>query len=100
MPNYAAAHKQPSDDGVVTEKPAVAGDVLVHVRFYPNTKIASIGEKPDDLSASEWFERLLGAASPHYEVLAGGRGFFRIPRSKFDAIPKSVVNSVVISAAG
>jgi len=93
MPNDAAAHRQTSEDGVETEKPAATGDVLVHVRFYPNTEIASIGEKLDDLSASEWFERLLGAASPHDQMLAGGSGFFRIARSRFDAIPKSVINS-------
>jgi len=100
MPSDAAAHRQLSEGDVSRENPAVTGDVLVHVRFYANTEIASIGEKPDDLSASEWFERLLGAASPHYQVLAGGRGFFRIPRPTFDAIPKSVVNSVVNRAAG
>lgn len=88
MSKDAAARIQPFEDDVVPTNPPIAGDVLVHVRFYPNTEISSIGEKPDHLSAGEWFDRLLQAASPRYQTFAGGRGFFRIPRSEFDAIPK------------
>ena len=65
-----------------------AEEVLVHVRFHPNADIASIGEKPESLRADEWYKRLLDAASPYYQVLAGGRGFFRVPRSIFKTIPK------------
>lgn len=64
----------------------VPDNVLVHVRFYPNGVIGSISERPETLSEREWFERLLNRASECYQVLAGGRGFFRIPRPHFEAI--------------
>jgi hypothetical protein len=69
---------------------AATGDVLIHVRFFPNSEINSIGEKPANLSAKEWFERLLELAHPHYQTFAGGRGFFRIPRVCFEGIVKDL----------
>lgn len=69
---------------VVEEKPE---EVLIHVRYLPNADIFSIDARPEQLSASEWFKRLSAAAPQHYQALAGGRGFFRIPRQTFDAIP-------------
>lgn len=88
MARSAQARIEPVEDSAEPQHPAVADEVLVHVRFLPNAEIFSIDEKPENLSAKEWFNRLLGAASPHYQVLAGGRGFFRIPRASFEAIPK------------
>ncbi len=67
-------------------------EVLVHVRFHPNAEIFAIDARPDQLSSSEWFKRLTEAASQHYQALAGGRGFFRIPRSTFEAIPTHASN--------
>ncbi len=64
-------------------------DVLLHVRFAPNAEISTIDRRPPDLTAREWYERLLKAASQHYATFAGGRGFFRIPRSTFDAISQT-----------
>jgi hypothetical protein len=66
-------------------------EVLIHVRFYPNGEISTIDACPDQLSSRAWFERLGSAATRHYQTLAGGRGFFRIPRSTFDSIPKDGV---------
>jgi len=88
MSKEAAARIQSFEDDVAPTKPPTADEVLVHVRFYPNTEISSIGEKPNHLSAGERFERLLQGASPHYQTFAGGRGFFRIPRAAFEAISK------------
>jgi len=68
---------------------AAEDNVLVHVRFNPNGSIFSIGEKPASLGDQQWYERLLAGASACYQTLAGGRGFFRIPRSTFDTIPKN-----------
>ena len=65
------------------EKP---DEVLVHVRFHPNAEVFSIDGRPEHLSPRDWFHRLCEAAPEHYQVLAGGRGFFRIPRSRFDSI--------------
>jgi hypothetical protein len=61
-------------------------DVLVHVRFHPNADVAMIGEKPDHLTPQQWYNRLCEGALSHYLALAGGRGFFRVPQSTFDAI--------------
>lgn len=67
----------------VNEKPA---EVLIHVRYQPNAQIFSIDECPKTLSPRDWLDRLLAGASEHYQTLAGGRGFFRIPRDRFEAI--------------
>jgi len=67
--------------------------VVVEPRLRINSlyaEISSIGEKPESLDASAWFKHLLDAASPHYQTFAGGRGFFRIPRSDFEAILRGV----------
>ncbi|NPU64029.1 hypothetical protein HL667_03360 [Bradyrhizobium sp. 83012] len=69
---------------------AAMEEVLIHVRFFPNSAINSIGEKPAGLTADQWYERLLEVARPHYQTFAGGRGFFRIPRPCFEAILKDV----------
>ncbi|WP_315767831.1 MULTISPECIES: hypothetical protein [unclassified Bradyrhizobium] len=63
-------------------------EVLIHVRFFPSSEINSIGEKPAHLTANAWYELLLEKARPHYQTFAGGRGFFRIPRPRFEAILK------------
>jgi hypothetical protein len=61
-------------------------DLLVHVRFHPNADIAMVDERPQHISLHEWHTRPCEGASNHYRALAGGRGFFRIPRSTFDPI--------------
>jgi hypothetical protein len=65
------------------EKPE---EVLIHVRFQPNADIFSIDACPAALSRRDWYVRLLDKASDYYQTLAGGRGFFRIPRNRYDAI--------------
>jgi hypothetical protein len=61
-------------------------DVLIHLRFNPSGDVTVIDERPRHLSVYEWYKRLREGASDHYMALAGGRGFFRIPKSTFDAI--------------
>ena len=63
-------------------------DVLIHVRFAPNAEILAIDALPDHMTQRAWFERLYAGAVQHYQALAGGRGFFRIPRSTFDALQR------------
>lgn len=70
----------------VEDNDAVPDEVLVHVRFHPSAEIMLIGEQPARVSASDWFKHLLANASQYYQVFAGGRGFFRIPRHRFEAI--------------
>jgi hypothetical protein len=72
---------------VVREAPAAAEpEVLIHVRFHPNADVATIGEQPGHLKPQAWFNLLCEGALSRYRGLAGGRGFFRIPKSTFDAI--------------
>ncbi|CCE06943.1 conserved hypothetical protein [Bradyrhizobium sp. STM 3843] len=73
----------------VAPSPAME-DVLIHVRFFPSSEINSIGERPAHLTADAWYKLLLERARPHYQTFAGGRGFFRIPRPRFEAILKDV----------
>lgn len=68
------------------ETESKADDVLIHVRYTPSAEIFFIDAKPADLSAREWLNLLLEGASNYYQTLAGGRGFFRIPRDVFNAI--------------
>lgn len=82
----AQARVRPVTDNVVHEAGAATREVLVHVRFHPNGEIVTIDAKPESLSARVWFNHLLKGARPYYQVLAGGRGFFRIPSQSFAAI--------------
>jgi hypothetical protein len=61
-------------------------DVLIHLRFNASGDVVTIDEQPQHLSVYEWYTRLCADAYNHYRALAGGRGFFRIPRGTFDAI--------------
>jgi hypothetical protein len=65
---------------------AAEPEVLIHVRFHPNADVAIVGEQPGHLKPQAWFNLLCEEALRHYRGLAGGRGFFRIPRSAFEAI--------------
>ncbi len=61
-------------------------DVLIHLRFNPSGDVTIIDQQPPHLTVYAWYTRLCQGASNHYRALAGGRGFFRIPKSKFDSI--------------
>ncbi len=52
--------------------------VMIHVRFAPNGTVTEIGERPGDLSAQEWFNRLSRDTHNGYQSLSGGRGLFRV----------------------
>lgn len=65
--------------------PASTEDVLIHVRFRADGTVFTIDGCPSSMSGQDWFVRLYEAASPFYAALAGGRGFFRIPRDRFMA---------------
>jgi len=61
-------------------------DVLIHVRFHPNSHVNTIDRCPAHLSPQDWFYLLCYAAPQQYQVFAGGRGFFRMQRGHFEAI--------------
>lgn len=77
--------------GTGTSSEGLGPDVVVNARFSPNGLIDTITHRPEQLSAQEWFDRLCHAAPEAYHPLAGGRGAFKIPCDRFDAIRRAVV---------
>jgi hypothetical protein len=74
---------------VVALKPAASTkeeDVLIHVRYHPNSDVKTIDACPSHLSPKDWLGLLWTEAPSHYLGLSGGRGFFRIPKSEYEAI--------------
>lgn len=60
--------------------------VIIHARFAPNGTIVEISERPKGLDPQEWFDFLSYRAADSYQALAGGRGVFRLDRSKVDTL--------------
>lgn len=77
-----AAVKAEAPETVIAAVP----DTLIHVRYAPNAEILFIDARPESKSARDWLNLLFDDASDCYQTLAGGRGFFRIPRARYDAI--------------
>lgn len=71
---------------IKAEPEAKSQDVLLHVRYSPDSSIFFIDSCPPCLSSDDWLKLLLAEASDCYRALAGGRGFFRIPSERFSAI--------------
>jgi len=71
---------------VKAEHEAKSQDVLLHVRYSPDSSIFFIDSCPSCLSSDAWLKLLLTEASDCYRALAGGRGFFRIPSERFSTI--------------
>jgi hypothetical protein len=61
-------------------------NVMIHVRFAPNGTVTEIGERPEALTAQQWFNRLTGSTTNCYEAFSGGRGLFRIPREQLQQL--------------
>lgn len=59
-------------------------NTMIHVRFAPDGSVTEIGERPEALSAQQWFNWLSLNAADHYKALAGGRGYFRLPEGELD----------------
>ncbi|GEM_PF-3098874 len=65
---------------------AKSDEVLIHVRFHPNAEVNTIDQCPEHLTRKDWFYRLCYGAPQNYQTFAGGRGFFRLKKSCFEAI--------------
>jgi hypothetical protein len=63
-----------------------SANVMIHVRFAPNGTVVEISEWPPALSPQDWFNALSDSAGLDYQALSGGRGVFRLTRSKVDAL--------------
>ena len=51
---------------------------VIHVRFAPDGTVFEIGERPQALSAQQWFNRLSETCGTQFQALSGGRGVFRL----------------------
>jgi hypothetical protein len=73
---------------VQTEAPAneKPDEVLIHVRFSPSGDVFTIDQLPQNMKANDWHKSLMMGAPQHYQTLAGGRGFYRIPRATYQSI--------------
>jgi hypothetical protein len=60
--------------------------VMIHVRFAPDGTVTEIGERPGDVSAQEWFNRLSRDTHNGYQSLSGGRGLFRVSAQQLGAL--------------
>jgi hypothetical protein len=65
--------------------------VIIHARFAPNGTVVEIGERPAGRTPQEWFDFLSDKAADVYQALAGGRGVFRLTRSKVDALKQETI---------
>lgn len=79
----AAAARVIETEAPVNEK---RDDVLIHVRFMPSGAVFTIDGVPETMKADAWHKALQIAASQYYQALAGGRGFYRIPRATYTSI--------------
>jgi hypothetical protein len=60
-------------------------DVIIHVRFHPDSRVWEIAERPDALDKEQWFKLLCARFGSNYQTRAGGRGFFRISRVELES---------------
>lgn len=73
--------------GLANAVSADASDaVLLPVRFWPDTRVWEIAERPDHLDKEEWFKLLCARVGGNYQARSGGRGFFRIARTQLEAL--------------
>jgi len=62
---------------------------LIHVRFAPDGTVFEIGERPESLSAQQWFKRLSEKCGTQFQALSGGRGLFRLDPETIEALKAS-----------
>jgi len=79
----SAAEPAAKDASVAT---AVGDNVIIMVRFRPDTTVWEINGLPAHLDKQAWFNLLCKRASDKYETRAGGRGYFRLTREQYEAI--------------
>lgn len=63
-----------------------ADEVLLHVRFWPDSRVWEIAERPDHLGKEEWYKLLISRAANKYFTRANSRGFFRLTRLELEAL--------------
>jgi len=65
---------------------------LIHVRFAPDGTVFEIGERPESLTAEQWFTRLSEKCGTQFQALSGGRGLFRLDPETVQALKASAAH--------
>ena len=60
-------------------------DVILHVRFHPDSRVWEIAECPASFDREQWFKLLCARIGSKYQTRAGGRGFFRASRLELES---------------
>ncbi len=64
---------------------AGSDEVILHVRFHPDSRVWEIAERPDTLDRDQWFKLLSARFGSRFQTRAGARGFFRISRTELES---------------
>ncbi len=64
----------------------VATDIVIHGRYAQDGTILEIGERPEGLSAQQWFNLLCVKIPEAAKPLAGGRIVFRVAASQLETL--------------
>ncbi|MFG1400114.1 hypothetical protein [Roseixanthobacter pseudopolyaromaticivorans] len=67
--------------------------IMIHARFAPNGSVVEISERPVGLTPQDWFNLLSDRAGDVYQAFSGGRGVFRIEKTKLEALKAEAVSS-------
>ena len=65
---------------------------LIHVRFAPDGTVFEIAERPESLTAQQWFTRLSEKCGMQFQALSGGRGLFRLDSETVQALKASAAH--------
>ena len=64
---------------------AGSDDVIIHVRFHPDSRVWEIAERPATLDEEQWFKLLCARFGSKFQTRLGGRGLFRISRAELES---------------
>ncbi len=61
-------------------------EIVIHARYMADGSIAEISERPESLSAQEWFNLLCVKVPNAAHALAGGRIIFRVNATELETL--------------
>jgi hypothetical protein len=67
--------------------------IMIHARFAPNGSVVEISERPVGLTPQDWFNLLSDRAGDVYQAFSGGRGVFRIEKTKLETLKAEATSS-------
>ena len=80
-----APEERPVAPGLCDAAVPVSDEVIIHVRFHPDSRVWEIAECPNALDKEQWFKLLCTRLGSKFQTRAGGRGFFRITRAELES---------------